>query len=257
MYDTQDDYDAPTMGHNKPPSDAEILQARLDAYSDEADELKRLSARALPEAVESDEQASDLALYLKAIKALESRYDAAHKKEKAPYLELGRKVDGWKTDIIAKLSGLSKKAAPLLQAWSDNKDEEERQRQFQAAKKAAEDAERLRAESDAHKAEGIVDTATELLEAAHDSEAKAETITMNVMAAPSGSLGKIRGGGVTASQKAVWKGEIENILALDLEKLRPYFTEDSLTKALNAAVRDGLRDVNGARIFQEKKLTIR
>ena len=44
---------------------------------------------------------------------------------------------------------------------------------------------------------------------------------------------------------------------LDLEKLRPYFNADDLAKALNAAVRAGLRDCRGARIVQEANTMVR
>ena len=256
MNTTQAAYGSP-MGHNNPPSEIEILEERLASHTDLAAEYDRLAQREAPEAIEDEQAAGDITLYLKAVKDLGSRVEKVHKAEKAPYLECGKRVDGWKNDYLANLKTLSDKFAPLLLAFNKKKDEEERQRQLEAAKRAAEEAEKLRQESKAHEDAGIVDTATDLLQAAHDSNRKAESLTINALSAKPGTFGKSRAGGATASIRAPWVGKIENVAAIDLEKLRPFFSEDSLQKAINAFVRDGGRQLNGVNIYQDQQLSIR
>jgi hypothetical protein len=59
--------------------------------------------------------------------------------------------------------------------------------------------------------------------------------------------------GTTVGARKNWVGEITDRDELDLEKLRPYIALDALQKALNAAVKAGVRTIKGALI--EERIT--
>lgn len=240
------------IGHNNPPSEMEILKERLGGYGFEAD-VKRLEDRSIPDPIETDEQASRLSDFLASVKAKAGDVSDAHKKEKAPFWDAGKAADKWKNDLTAKIDAVASRASSALLAWNKKKAEEERQRQLEIARKAQEEAEKLAAEAEAHADAGIDDTANELMDAAIQSEQKADMIfnsSMNVKARTGGTFS-------TSSIKRSWVGRIESVAALDLEALRPYFAEEDLEKALNRAVRDGKRDIRGAQIFEEETLNNR
>lgn len=243
------------IGHNKPPSEMEILQQRLEEnYIEEAMEYRRLAEKEIPETVEDEQSAGKLTDHIKAIGGLKRKITDVHKKEKSIYLECGRVVDGWKTTYESNLAKLIEKASAPLQIFLNKKAEEERQRQLEIAKKAREEADKLAAEALAHSQEGIEDTANDLMDAALQSEQKAFMIQSSALEVK----GRARSiSGASASQKFVTVGEIESLAAIDLEALRKYFTEDSIQKALNAAVRDGVREIRGAKIYQKTQLAVR
>lgn len=241
------------IGHNKPPSEMQILQERLADYKDEQAEYDRLASREVPASVGDENQAGKLTDYIKSVKVFQKRIEGVHKKEKSIYLECGRVVDGWKNTYEANLTAILRKAEQPLNAFLQKKAEEERKRQLEIAAKAREEAEKLAKEAEAHAKEGIEDTANDLMNAALQSEEKANLIQDSALSVK----GAARGTASSASQKMVWTAEIESIAALDLEALRKYFTEDSIQKALNAAMRDGARDIRGAKIYQKTQISIR
>lgn len=243
------------LGHNKPPSEMEMLQQRLDEnYTGEALEYSRLSNREIPSVIEDEKAAGLITDYIKAINGLKKKIEGSHKKEKDIYLQCGRVVDGWKNQYEINLKALVSKASAPLQIFLDKKEAEERKRQMEIAQKARDEAERLASEAAIHANEGIDDTANELMDAALQSEQKASLIqesALNVVA-------KVKGlGGSYASQTYVWTGEIESIAAIDLEKLRPYLTEEMIQTAINKAVRSGIKEIRGVKIFEKAKLNTR
>lgn len=243
-----------SIGHNNPPSEIEILRQRLDSYYEEIGQFKRLSEREVPQDISTDEQAGQITDYIKAVKQLNSRFGEIHKKEKQPFWDAGKAADAWKNEYETKLAVLAQKAEAPLKAWNRKKEDAERQRQLEIARQAREQAERLAAEAAAHEAENIKDTATELMDAAVQSEIKADMIEGNAATVhvKTRSLS-----GATSSVTKSWTGEIESLAALDLEILRPYFAADAIDRAIKAAVRDGKREIRGAKIYQTEKLNIR
>lgn len=241
------------IGHNLPPSEIEILKQRLADYKDEADLLDRLSSKEIPDEITQDEEAGIISDHIAAVKALFSKIAAIHKKEKQPFLDAGRAADAWKNDYEAKTNVLIDKASAPLLAWNKKKEAAERQRQLEIARKAAQEAEALRLEAAAHALEGIDDTAHELMEAAAQEDSKADMIINNTVQIKPKSIGGFSSSGI----KREWKGEIDSMAAIDLEALRKYFKEEDVLSALNRAVKDGLRNVRGARIFEHEQLTNR
>lgn len=243
-----------TMGHNNPPSETEILKQRLDAYIEEQQEFDRLNKKEIPDEIVSDEQAGLVTDYIKSLKGLNTKIVKIHKDEKAPFLEAGRAADTWKNEFSKKIDGLVKTASTPVLNWNRKKEEAERKRQLEIAQKAKLEAEALAREAEAHAEAGIDDTANELMDAAIQSEQKADMINSNAI---HGVTGRSRGVGSMASNRKPWTGKVESRAALDLDALRNYFTEAELERALKAAIRNGVRDIRGATIYQEEKLTVR
>ena len=237
-----------TIGHNNPPSEIEILKQRLDDYKNQSETFDRLSQREVPEEISEDEEAGKLTDYIKSLKILRGEIDDIHKKEKKPFWDAGKAADEWRNNYFKDIDALVTKASAPVLKWNKKKEEEERQRQLEIARKAREEAEKLAAEAEAHAKEGIDDTANDLICAAIEEEAKADMISDN---AYHGVTGRTKGGYSSAANRKPWTGVLDSRAALDLDALRNYFTEAELNKAIKAAVRDGKREIRGARIFQE------
>lgn len=239
-------------GHNNPPSEIEILKQRLDGY-EIGKELERLSLKVIPSEIVDEKQAGEISDYIAAVKGTIDSVTKAHKKEKQPFWDAGKAADAWKNDFETKLSALINKASAPLLAWNRKKREEEEERQRQIAEAARIKAEELAKQAEVHAQEGLEDTANELLSAAIQEEEKAAMIQSNSNDVTVKSRGSFSSSGI----KIQWIGTIESIAALDLEALRPYFKEDDLLSTLNRAVKDGKRDIRGAKIFKDEKLSNR
>lgn len=240
------------IGHNKPPSEIEILKQRLDGYKIQKD-VDRLSARAIPIEIKEDKEAGELSDYIVAVKSAIDNVSDIHAKEKKPFWDAGKSADKWKNDFTDNLSALTKKASIPLLAWNKKKEAEEQERQREIARKAQEAANELARQAEAHAAEGLTETADELLGAAIQEEEKAAMIQSNSNIVEVKSRGSFSSSGI----KRPWVGEMDSQAAIDLEALRNYFKPEEINSALNRAVKDGKRDIRGAKIFQDEKLTNR
>jgi len=244
------------IGHNLPPSDLEVVAQCL---SDQEKELREI-IKTLPESkVITDEREAGIATdAVKSIISLTSKVSDIHKTVKKPYLECGKAVDGWKNRLESELFTIRAKYTAVLQKWLDERAAAERARQLEQARVERERSEALAKEAEAHEKAGISDTADELINAAVGSSIMADRIEEKVCAATPAQLAKARSfTGASASQRLVWTGTIENISAIPLETLRPYFSNDVLQTAVNAFVRDGGRELDGVNIEQKAQLSVR
>lgn len=244
------------IGHNNPPSEIEILKEKL---SEKENELRKdMKFEKAPETIIDEQHAGRITETIKSIKRFISKVSDIHKDVKAPHLECGRAVDAWKKRLEAELEKITSDYTKPLTSFLELKAKEERDRQIEAARIERERAEALALEAQAHADAGVNDTADELLNEAVGSEIMADRMIDKVATATPNQLFKSRSEyGSTASQSLVWVGEIENISAIDFNQLRKYFTIPEIEKAINAAVRDGIRKLDGVKIEQKTKLNIR
>ena len=163
-------------------------------------------------------------------------------------------ADAWKNARWKKIDACVVTASKPIIAWNKKKEEEERKRQAELARIAQIEADRLAAEAAEHADAGINDTADDLLDAAVEQEDKSAALN----AKATGDI-KTRSAGMysTASSRKVWVFKIDNYPALDVAALAIYFTEDALDKAIRSAIKDGIREIKGVKIYQEDKITIR
>lgn len=234
------------IGHNLPPTDAEILQDKLteNSKSDLA-EMKTLLAVEIPEKINDEAEAKKAEMFVDRVKGLKKSFDGTHKKEKAPYLEMGRVVDSFFKDRIKELDALIDRANAPRTVFLNAKAEAERKRIFEAAEKARREAEAIAEQAKAHEDADIKDTANELIDVAIATEQKADHLTKYAVESKSS---KLVGGLIVR-----WVGEIQDMGAVDLEKLRQYFTDDQIQTAVNKYVRDGGRDLAGVKIYQKSE----
>lgn len=244
------------IGHNNPPSEIEILKEKL---SEKENELRKtMKFEEVPNEIIDEQHAGKITETIKSIKRFIGQVADIHKDVKAPHLKCGRAVDAWKKKMDRELEIINADYIKPLTAFLELKAKQDRDRQLEAARIERERAEALALEAAAHAEAGINDTADELLETAVGVEIMADRMMEKVCTATPNQLFKSRSdNGATASQSLIWEGEIENISAIDFNQLRKYFTIPEIQKAINAAIRDGVRSLDGVRIGQTTKLNIR
>lgn len=240
-------------GHNNPPSDIEMVRARLAGEEKEIrDNISAVTKEPLPAQITDELQAGLVTERIKRIKSIVKKVSDTHKEVKDPYLACGKEVDSWKNKMGSELDRLIADAETPLSAFLDKRAEEERNRRLAMARAEQEKAEKLAAEAAAHQQVGLNDTANELLDAAVQAEGVAEKVALSAMTAKSNELVKSRSAyGSTASQRVRWVAEIIDVAAVDIEKIRTYFTIEEIQKALNAFVRNGGRECAGVRIEEK------
>jgi hypothetical protein len=241
------------IGGNNPPSESEILKQRLDGYTNEEKLINDLVSRNVPEEISGDDVAGELTDFIKSLKSARSTVEKIFKTEKEPFLAAGKVADAWKNVRWLKIDNSITKASKPIIAWNAKKAEEERARQAELARKAQEEAEALAKEAEAHADAGIDDTANDLLNFAVEAENKAT----NIINKADDIKGRSYGSFGSASTRKVWVGEIEDITKIDLNLLRNYFSRSDIEAVVNRAVRGGARELNGVKIFEQDKLTIR
>lgn len=264
-------YEAAPIGHNTPPSDADLVKLRLaEASKDIAEQFKRIEGFEVPDVIEDDKLAGTITAIIKDTVGLKKDVADVHKKVKAPYLESGKACDAWKNENEARIDLLRKNLEKPLTVFLNAKAERERQRLFEEQERQRKEAEAKAAEAlairDALMAEagdsdngGLAETAQQLMTEAIHAEQSADMILAHAVNAKPADLAKTRSafGGASASASEVWVVQSVDRITLDLDALRHYFSEDALQKAADAFVRKGGRTLRGAAIVPETKLNVR
>mgnify|MGYP001582526751 CR=1 FL=1 len=241
------------VGGNNPPSEIEILKQRLESHVKEEKLINELVAREIHNEITSDENAGEIADHIKSLKSARSSVEKIFKAEKDPFFEACKVADAWKNARWLKIDDCVVKASKPILAWNKKKEDAEKARQLELARLAQEEAERLAKEAEAHADAGIPDTAADLLDFAIEEEKKADIL----IAKSEDVRGRSYGNLASASSRKVWIGVIEDAAQMDLNLLRKYFLNADIQDAAKRAVNDGVRKLEGVKIFEEDKLTIR
>lgn len=241
------------IGDNNPPDIAEALKIDLpylfDADLKRRDELVAACGR-VPDVIENDETAGKLGDFIVQITGHKKASEAKRVAKKEPYLAAGRVVDGFFKGIIDPLDDWHKKLQRRHTSYLVAKeDRERRDREEQArvererataALLAAQEAERRNVTD----ADALIDQAV-----THEAEAAALQAEAEGSAA---DLSRVRGGGSVTSLRTIWTGQVVDLEAVPLERLRPFLSIDVVEQALRSFVRAGGRDLAGCRIFEQK-----
>lgn len=246
---------------NYPPSDAEILLGRLaEQYRDLVDRADALTQAAANVPEELDDTTTPRATdFVRQIKACAKKLEEARKAEKEPFLEQGRLVDGWFQELTSVLARSARMVEGRIEAHLRHKAELERQERARQQREAEARAKQAAEEARAREAALIQDDDLEPAIAAAEAEIQAKRDAYQAgraAAAPPADLVRTRGdmGGV-ATLKREWTWEITG--PVDLDALRPYLPADAVDKALRAAIRAGIREIGGTRIFQTERALVR
>lgn len=244
--------ETPGIGHNVDENDPEGVRAGLvERHFDLIDRRDQLlaSIERTPDVIkEGDEvEAGKLADFVVQLNEHLANAKAAHKAEKAPFLRDGRIVDSFLHEVNDPIEKGKARINKVRKVFADAKADKERRRLEEEARKAREEQGRIAAEAAeaAQRMQNEQDMADaiarqdEAERAAKDAEAAAKAAT----ALPA-HLGKSRGefGGQTTLKQYPKVSDIDRA-TLDLDALRPYFTDEALDRAARAwaaANKDGI-----------------
>lgn len=251
------------IGHNQPPSDIEILRERLS--NDNSDVLQRrddlIAACDRIPPITTDETAGKVSDHIKQIATCIKTADGRRVAAKEPFLESGRAVDGFFKAISDPLSAAKTAVERNLTAYLREKADAERRRRDEAARIAREEAERQAEE--ARRAAETLRTETDLTDAlAAEAAAKQQAADAaragKEAAAKAAEMSRTRGDyGAVSSLRTTWEFDGLDRAEIDLEALRPYLPLDGLEKAVRAAIKAGVRDLRGVRIFESTSAVVR
>lgn len=257
--------DAPSiMGHNQPPTITEVLTKNYDGVIDRVSSLEKHS---LPAAIENDEQLGAVGSVVKVIRGVAADISDAKKNEKAPYIASAEEVEAFFRILTARIEVVRGRCQTLGDAYQKRKAEEARKAAEAEAKRKREEAEKLRAEEErqreiARKAEEASrpKTADRHDERANIAGARADlaeadaAVAATVANASVATLTRTRTSfGVTASARAPWVHQIEDLDAIPLAKLRAHLKREHIDAAIRLAIRQGMRELAGVRIYQDVK----
>lgn len=250
-----------TIGHNRAPSDAEIMAEQFEErYKDLLDHVNDLVIRSAkaPKTIEDDKMADFFVSFSKDVSQTINKAEAIRVEEKAPYLEKGRIVDGWFKGVIESLQRVNQTMKRPLDDFLIRKARAEREAREAEAKRLREEAEaKAVAAAALEQANKATQSDREMVKAVRLEE-RAIEMEEAIQQAPMASGGAHRSiSGVTASLRTTWLGEIENLEALDLNKLKGHFPADAIAKAVNSFVRAGGRQLEGVKIYEKSETVVR
>lgn len=254
---------ATNIGHNQPPED--VLTERLT--EDHAVLLKRTddlieAADRVPDVIEDEESAGKVTDFIKQLQACMKNAEGIRVKEKEPYLEGSRRVDGFFKNKISEPIGKTKvMIEQRLTVYQRKKAAEEKTRRDEEQRLAQEEANRLRKEAEEQAAaleeEADLPDAVAAEESAKVAEAaavKAENAANEKPAEMSRSRGDHGG---LASLRTVWSFTDLDRDTIDLEALRSYIPLSAIEQAVRAFIKAGGRELKGARVFEDTVTTVR
>jgi hypothetical protein len=261
-----------SIGHNRGPEMP--LDARLASDHEElvskVESVATLAA-ALPEAVRTEADVTDFVDITSRAKKAAKAIDDVRVKEKEPFLTGTRTVDSFFNPLIERLKRIATQLENRVGDYQREKArqerlrrEEEARQQREAERIAREEAERkLREAEEAEAANATTVERTDKLgeaviadQVAAKASMKAE-VAEHRAAADIKDLGRVRTSAGTASIQTVWRFEIQDGFAIDLNKLRGHFTQGAVEQAVGDFVRKGGRELAGVRIYEDVKTVVR
>lgn len=254
--------EAPARDHNRPPSLLVLLQEQLtETYSNEIALVDPIAAAAnalcdpkthKPIPIDSDEAAAAWGkIYLEADKNFKS-LDTARKNEKRPFEKL---VDEHFKPTTDRLERIKATAREVSNGWTRKKAADEQARQDAERKRLRDEAEAARLAAEEAAAFEEPEAAEELQIAATVAEQQAAAPAPKPTAAASFEIGD----GAKSQAKMIWKFEIEDIEAIDLNRLRVFLTPEIIGTAIGKYMRQQKEHskLAGVRFYQEAETAFR
>lgn len=256
----------PGLGHNLPPNDAELLRDQLKETNDDLlgrhSELLASIDRA-PAIIEDDETARRMTDLIKMVTSCSKSLDGKRIEAKEPYLTLGRAVDGFFNPLIDQLKRGKTKAEIILGTWLRKKEAEERRVREEAAQAARDESERLAREAQEAEAAQMPKLAEQRISEAAVVEKQAIQAERSAEERPA-KLAAVHGDyGSRSSLRSFKVAKIDERAILDLEALRPHFSEAHIQIALNSWMAANWKDdknppsLRGASFTLESRAQVR
>lgn len=244
----------PPKNHNNPPALdpleelSENLALRHISLIRQSEEYAAIGNR-IPQEFKEEGEATYTSDFIKRVTESIRQLRSEHKAEKEPHLRKGQMVDRFFGDIIGALEATIGRAEyPLKNYMQKLALEEQRRRDAEALE--------LRQAAQSAARDIAIEQTPESVERAVDIQ-HAAAVAEKIAAVPVQTMASVQTKTSRAGLKKQWIGEIRDIGQVDLEKLRPYFSEKHLQVALNAAVKAGLRECAGAVIKEETDVKVR
>lgn len=257
--------DAPApIGDNQPPVDYDALTERLNldhvALINRRNDLVNAMER-VPETIEDEATAKAASDFVKQLQAVIKQANAARVEEKEPYLEGGRRVDGFFRAIEKSVDEVKAKVLARMTVYQRAVEAEARRVRLEderVAREAAEEARKAAAEAEAAmKEEADMDAALEAEAEAKRKAAEAET-AKRAAEANAASLSRSRSSaGTVASLTTEWTFRDLDREKLDLEALRQHLPEKALEQAVRSFIKAGGRKLDGVDIYEDSKTVVR
>ncbi len=246
------------IGHNLPPSDAEIMAQTLsEKHKAKLDEGRKLFQKAadLPATVTTDDQESAITDFIVDMRKWAKELDGLRETEKRPHLDANTNIEAFFKKPLTAVDMLKGKLDVRVLAWKKVKRDAEAARLAKVAAQERENAANQRAAAQSLEAAGDA-RATVVAKQADRVEAKAEAIEAKVTSGRGLGASK-SAAGTSSGIKKTWVGERIPDAALDLLQLAPYLKPEAVQVAINAAVAAGVRELTGVKIYEKESLSVR
>jgi len=218
------------IGHNNPPSQAELLAEKHKPLIERLDKL-RAEANELPTVIKNEEHLTAVTAVVLKVRALSDDERKAFKADKDYWLKGGREVDSFfNTTLKDKLENIAERLDARCDAYAAEQDRLARAKALEVARKAEEEAKRQAALAAKHENTGRA-AQHETRAAVFESRAEETGAAAN---APVADLTRTRVEGATFSGTGTWGGKIENLAELQaaLGPLGAYFKVADLDSAI-------------------------
>lgn len=257
-----DQTNTPAIGDNLgPPIDLRTILA--EDHAELRHELEQLANRANAAAkaikthkdIKTPADLDTLGVLIRDARALWTKADKAREKAKAPYLQAERDVQSFfATGFLERLDRIVKSFKAIGDDYQTEQDRLARLKAKQEAEVAREV--QRKAEEAAREAMRPAAQIKAEVQAAGAAE-RAERAEAAVEAKPAELVRQRTESGVVASAKKEYTFAIEDYDAIPLEKLKAYIKRDAVEAAIRAAVKFGVRELGGVRIYEQVKGTWR
>lgn len=246
----------PQPGDNTKPLITED-QLKVDfAHVEQAMKELEDEAAKVPPVLEDDDDLATVTAVCPKLVRYAKRIDTIRDEVKAPYRDAGdtvqrffKALEGRMKTLQATLEARGKLYLDKKRAAADALRREEEARLRREA-----DAQAQAAAAKAAMNDGNLETATAAHTAAKAAERQAEAAAAPVKPADLARTHTPTGMGTLQEE---WKFEITDFNALDLNDLRGRFTRSAIDQAIGAAVRTGVRELKGVRIYSDTKFRSR
>lgn len=249
------------IGHNNPPSEIEILKETLAERNAKAlNRAKSLNEAAgrVPDEVKDQATADKITDLEKLIGTCLKALDDGHEAEKKPFLTMGRVVDDFFRDPRVTLEAAKKRIKGIQTRFLVDKESAERKRRLAEEEKRRQEAavtlqaaQKLEGEGKAAAAEVMLEQAVAIDD---DAAFFAAAATQKGQAM---AVSKGEATGAKSSLRYIKTGELLDKNVVDLEVLRPYIKPEHIQVAINMAVKAGVKEIKGVKIWDKPEAATR
>ena len=233
-----------------------MLSERYTEFQDSIEYIATLANKG-PRVIKNSDDLDVCASIVTKARDLTNRVENARKGEKDVYLQAGREVDAYFAGLSDRLTRIKNAFESVATEYQRKTAAEARQAaEAEAAKARAEEAKRQRLaakadednrlkHADAHQAK------------AEEAGQRAEEAEMTAKASAADLVRTRTSTGVLATAKTEWRAEIVDYELIPLNSLRAYIKRDAVEAALRMAVKMGMREMPGVKVFEEVTASFR